>query len=373
MTHPDSLSIRLAHIDDLAALLALENNCFKHDRLSRRSFKHWVQDPKGILLLAEQHAQVIAYGLVWCLQGTRLARLYSMAVSPDARGQGLAFTLLEHLESEARSRQFLTMRLEVDTRNASAIRLYERAGYRIFGEYSDYYDDHGSALRMHKPLRGAAQAKVQRFTPWYEQTTAFTCGPAALMMAMASLKPEIRLSQSLELAIWREATTIFMTSGLGGCHPLGLALAACHQGFSSEVFLNTRDTLFLEGVRSAHKKEVMRRVHEDFVDAAEKQAHLTLRYEEVSDAEIQSKLEQGYAWLVLISTYRLDNKKAPHWVCVSGIDEVCLYVHDPDRSEELTQAIDCQYMPIARKDFSTMASFGRGRLRTAIALKPVDG
>lgn len=364
----NTLHYRIATPDDLDALLALETQCFSHDRLSRRSFRHWLNDPKGILLLAEEGSSVLAYGLVWCLQGTRLARLYSMAVHPDARGRGLAFSVLSQLEGLARERGFLTMRLEVDTRNAAAIGLYERAGYRIFGEYHDYYDDHGDALRMHKPLRGAAQAKVLRRTPWYAQTTAFTCGPAALMMAMASIEPRIQPQQSLELALWREATTIFMTSGHGGCHPIGLALAACRRGFEAEVFINTQEALFLEGVRSAHKKEVMQVVHEDFVAAAQQTPGLTLRYEELNDAEIQAGLDAGRAWLVLISTYRLDNKKAPHWVCVTGSDEVCLYVHDPDFEEEQAQALDCQHLPIARRDFASMASFGRGRLRTAIAL-----
>ncbi|MDX1451458.1 MAG: peptidase C39 family protein [Oleiphilaceae bacterium] len=364
-----ALELRPARMKDLDGLLALEQQCFQHDRLSRRSFRHWIQDAKGILLVLEEGGSIRAYGLVWCLQGTRLARLYSMAVHPEERGRGLAFTLLETLEQHARERGFLTMRLEVDTRNQAAIRLYERSGYRIFGEYHDYYDDHGDALRMHKPLRGAAQAHVQRVTPWYEQTTAFTCGPAALMMAMASLDERVQPSQSLELDLWREATTIFMTSGHGGCHPVGLALAACRRGFSAEVFVNTREPLFLEGVRSAHKKDVMQRVHQDFVSAAEHTPNLQLHYEELNDARIQQGLEQGEAWLVLISTYRLDNKKAPHWVCVSGIDEVCLYVHDPDRDGEEAQAIDCQYLPIARRDFAAMASFGRGRLRTAIALR----
>ena len=130
----NTLHYRIATPDDLDALLALETQCFSHDRLSRRSFRHWLNDPKGILLLAEEGSSVLAYGLVWCLQGTRLARLYSMAVHPDARGRGLAFSVLSQLEGLARERGFLTMRLEVDTRNAAAIGLYERAGYRIFGE-----------------------------------------------------------------------------------------------------------------------------------------------------------------------------------------------------------------------------------------------
>ena len=45
------------------------------------------------------------------------------------------------------------------------------------------------------------------------------------MMAMAALKPEQEMSRRVELQIWREATTVFMTTGHGGCSAHGLALA----------------------------------------------------------------------------------------------------------------------------------------------------
>jgi len=38
-------------------------------------------------------------------------------------------------------------------------------------------------------------------------------------------------SREEEINLWREATTIFMTSGHGGCHPIGLALAASAGNF----------------------------------------------------------------------------------------------------------------------------------------------
>jgi hypothetical protein len=51
------------------------------------------------------------------------------------------------------------------------------------------------------------------------------------MMAMKALDPAMELNRTLELRLWREATTIFMTSGHGGCGPYGLALSAYRRGF----------------------------------------------------------------------------------------------------------------------------------------------
>ena len=42
-----------------------------------------------------------------------------------------------------------------------------------------------------------------------------------------------------------------MTSGHGGCHPLGLALAARQRGFSAETWINLQQPLFVDGVRNA--------------------------------------------------------------------------------------------------------------------------
>lgn len=363
------LNIRVAELDDVDALVAVEQNCFDNDRLNKRSFRRWIQAEHGELWVAEQENLIAGYGLLWCHRGTRQARLYSLAVQPEMRGQGIALKLLDKLEEVAAQRARLFMRLEVAKDNRQAIGLYEARGYRVFGEYVNYYEDHGDALRMQKTIQHVDSRKVERPTPWYQQTTEFTCGPAALLMAMASLGPEIKPDQCLELDIWREATTIFMTSGLGGCHPLGLALAAQKRGFEVSVYLNSKEALFLNGVRSQHKKDIMSLVHKQFLQQVNKTREIKITYQDITQQKISNWLEKGYAVIALISTYRLDGKKAPHWVAITHVDEHCFYVHDPDLDAHNQQAIDCQYVPIARADFSKMSTFGNGRLRTALALK----
>lgn len=366
---PAAVQFRLAVADDLETLLAIENASFSADKLSRRSLRRWIQAEHGILLIAEQNSRAVGYGLVWCHRGTRLARLYSLAVLPECRGHGFAAQLLEQLEKHAAGRGRLFMRLEVASTNHSAIALYERAGYRVFGEYEDYYDDHADALRMQKTIQRYVGATSHRQTPWYQQTTEFTCGPAALMMAMASLRPGVVIDQALELDLWREATSIFMTRGHGGCHPLGLALAAARRGFAAEVTLNTQAVPFIEGVRSAERKAILELVHQQFVDRCLNDPLVTVSYSDVEQQQIIDWLDQDYAVVVLISTYRLDGKKTPHWVTITGYDEHCFYLHDPDPSELEQLAIDCQHIPIARADFAVMSVFGAGRLRTALAIK----
>jgi hypothetical protein len=297
-----------------------------------------------------------------------LARLYSLAIAPEARGRGIAKQLLRALELAAEKQLRLYMRLEVSRNNKAAIELYQSSGYRVFGEYSDYYQDHSDALRMQKKIRYRHADGIALSLPWYQQSTEFTCGPAALMMAMASLDPGVVCQQSLELQLWREATTIFMTTGHGGCHPMGLALAAQRRGFESLVCINTDLPLFVDGVRMPQKKQILTQVHQDFVQAC-RLSGVDVLYREVTQALIEYWMENDYRVLVLISTYRLDGKKAPHWVVITGIDAQCLYVHDPDCDEKEQLPIDCQHIPIARDDFAKMSVFGSQRLRCAVALK----
>lgn len=361
--------IREAKQADIDQLLEIENACFTNDKLSRRSFRRHIQSELADIFVAEMSSnELLAYGLVLKQRGTRLARLYSLAVLPSARGLGLAKALMLALENAASTDERHYMRLEVAKNNHHAIKIYEAAGYSIFGEYLDYYEDHSDALRMQKRIRTMPANAEQRITPWVRQRTEFTCGPAALLMAMASLAQEFDVSLSHEIDIWREATTVYMTSGLGGCHPMGLALAVSRRGFHSEVWLNSDQPLFLDGVRSEHKKEIMTTVHNHFVSQCQAQ-QLPVHYQPVTVADIEQYLRKDCAVIILVSTYRLDGKKSPHWVVVTGADESCLFVHDPHVDEKEQQAaIDCQAIPIAKEDFDKMSAFGVQRLRAAIVV-----
>ncbi|WP_346838353.1 GNAT family N-acetyltransferase/peptidase C39 family protein [Microbulbifer sp. SAOS-129_SWC] len=364
---PPTFTIRPVEAADVPALHALEQACFAGDRLSRRRLRHWVAADNRVFLVAERNDLLLGYVLVLLRRGTRLARLYSLAVGPAGRGQGIGRALLLAAEEAGSHSRRLYMRLEVAEDNRSAIALYQQLGYRTFGSYSNYYENAGNALRMQKRIRYRSENLQQLAVPWYGQTTEFTCGPAAAMMAMAALQRDYQPSVSEELALWREATTIFMTSGHGGCHPIGLALAMAARGFDCSVYLNRDTPLFVDGVRSAGKKAVVQQVDADFRAAARVRG-LPVIEREFTQADLQRWLGEGALALLLISTYRLDGKKVPHWVALTGIDEACLYVHDPDSDDE-DNPLDSQYLPIARDDFAAMSLFGREKLRTAVVVR----
>ena len=233
---------------------------------------------------------VAGYILIIYHPGTRLARIYSIAVSHQQRGSGLAKQLMLAGEQAANESGRLYLRLEVSVDNTPAIKLYETLGYQKFGIYRDYYQDHKDALRYQKRIRRYHDTLQHRSVHWLRQTTPFTCGPAALMMAMHGINRAYQPSREEEINLWREATTIYMTSGHGGCHPIGLALAAKRRQFSVEVWINQTGTLFIDGVRNEEKKQVVELVDNCFKRQAAEQ-EINLHYANITQDALISCIQ----------------------------------------------------------------------------------
>ncbi|MFP3874986.1 MAG: GNAT family N-acetyltransferase/peptidase C39 family protein [Thiohalophilus sp.] len=360
--------IRPATLADLDELVRIENVSFVTDRFSRRNFRYLLTKANACSLVDEEHGRLRGYAMLLFNTGTSLARLYSYAVDPAWRGQGVGQALVSAAESEAVAHDCIALRLEVRRDNTASIRLFEKNGYRPIGTVEDYYEDHMAALRYEKSLAPHLAPDMVR-VPYYEQTLDFTCGPSVLLMAMKALEPGINMDRREELRIWRESTTIYMTSGHGGCGPYGLALAAWHRGFDVEIYVNDKGALFIDSVRSEEKKEVMRLVQEDFVQEL-KNLPVRLEYRPIKVAELQQKFEQGGIPIVLISSYRIYQEKFPHWVVVTGFDEKYIYVHDSfvDYEAQKSQT-DVINMPILKTDFERMARYGKAGQKAVLVIK----
>jgi ribosomal protein S18 acetylase RimI-like enzyme len=357
--------IRSAALGDVDALVALEAVSFNTDRLRRRQFRYLLTKGQADTFVEEREGRLLGYVLSLYSRATAVARLYSIAVAQEAKGQGVGRALVGAAEAAALERERVYMRLEIRADNAASRRLFESLGYRQFGIADDYYEDHAQALRYEKCLVPHLNPDLGR-VPYYEQTLDFTCGSSSLMMAMKALDPEQPFDRSQELRVWREATTIFMTSGHGGCGPHGLALSAHRRGFVAEVYVNDEGVPLLDSVRSPEKKDVMRLVHEDFVSEC-RQAGIPIRHGTLSVEELRQRFLGGGIPLVLISSYRIYEEKFPHWVVVTGFDAHFVYVHDPyvDYADGETQ-VDSINMPIPRREFARMARYGRAGLQAVV-------
>jgi ribosomal protein S18 acetylase RimI-like enzyme len=144
--------IRPATLKDLDNLVALENEGFSGDRISRRSYRYLLTKGHAIILVDDQDGNLRSSCVLLFRQGSLSARLYSIVVALAYRGQGLAKVLVTALEKTMTEQGYKSIFLEVREDNTQAIMLYQKQNYEIFGMYDAYYDDNASAIRMRKTL-----------------------------------------------------------------------------------------------------------------------------------------------------------------------------------------------------------------------------
>jgi ribosomal-protein-alanine N-acetyltransferase len=140
---------------DLPVLTSLERTLFPDYPWSQAQFK---EEIAGIgtsreFLLALNDGSVVGYAGIMVVAAGVPADLLTIAVLPDFRGQGIAQSMLADLESWAKAKRATEVILEVDTKNESAIRLYEFAGYEKISTRANYYGLGVDALVMRKEIK----------------------------------------------------------------------------------------------------------------------------------------------------------------------------------------------------------------------------
>jgi ribosomal protein S18 acetylase RimI-like enzyme len=364
--HP--VSLRLAKLADVSELSSLEESTFAGDRISKRSWRSLVESSSAtVTLIREATAprSLVAAAVVLRRKRSSVARLYSIAVAPAARGTGLAGVLLDDAIARSREAGSAAMRLETRAKNTRAQRFFKDRGFVPLDRKASYYEDGADALRFQKSLwhQGSARGDAALRTPYYGQTLDFTCGPCAVLMAMAALDRQTVLTRAAEIRIWREATTVFMAAGHGGCGPLGLALAAVRRGFHATVYAPSVQTMFIDSVRDPRKKEVIALVEADFrIELAS--THAEIVSESVSPARLAEHLEAGGVPVVLISLWRLHGEKGPHWVVVAGFDGHVFRILDP----MVAPTPGDPGLAVSVEEFRRMSRYGRRRHTAAVII-----
>lgn len=144
--------IRPAKLNDLDRLEILEQSSFFCDAVNRRSMRHFLRSEAALILLDECDGRLRGHVVVRFNARHRIARIYSIAVDRECQGQGVGLALVNAAEAAASERGRSKVRLEISVDNAASQALFKRAGYAVFGEYEEYYEDGGAALRLEKRI-----------------------------------------------------------------------------------------------------------------------------------------------------------------------------------------------------------------------------
>ncbi|WP_421788495.1 GNAT family N-acetyltransferase [Hyphobacterium sp.] len=155
-----AFALRPASSADLDALTGLEARAFAPaDRFPRRNLRRLLASTSAWLGLCESAGAAAGSVIVLFREGSRVARLYSLAVDPAFAGRGVGRALISAAAEEARQRGCLWMRLEVRASNVRAVALYERSGFRLRDTKKDYYADGEAAQIYERALEGDPDLK----------------------------------------------------------------------------------------------------------------------------------------------------------------------------------------------------------------------
>ena len=363
------IRVRKAERGDVDALSELEQRVFATERLSRPSLRRFLKSPSAEVIVARQGDRLAGSAIVLFRPRSVVARLYSIAVAPHIAGRGVGPMLLAAAEAAAVARRCRAIRLEVHVTNHAAISRYRKSGYKQFARHRGYYEDGGDALRFEKRLVPNLPA-LALAPPYFHQTTEFTCGPACMMMALAwaerSAKPG---PAALEFELWREATTIFASSGPGGCEPYGMAVALASHGLRPELYVSRPGPYFLDTVTSAESRRVMRVTQLAFqreAKALDIPSHLT----PVNESVLMRAFDAGSVVIVLVSGYHMVPRGKPHWIFAFGRDGRHVLMHDPAAiRDDQGMAAAAETYAVPWTAFERVTRLGREQLSAAIVIR----
>ncbi|MBU2511202.1 peptidase C39 family protein [bacterium] len=361
--------VRQSNPKDLANLVRLEQIVFSSDRFTKDHVEYMLTRARASIFVVETEGRVIGVAYILWRKNSHSGRLYNFAVDPEYQKKGVGESLLIECETEAVRRSCSQLTLEVRVDNQTGILFYQKHGYESYTTTPNFYDDGAPAIRMVKILKVKVPDRIRNKVPYYAQTLGFTCGPACLIMAMKFFKPEDKYNRTLEMNLWKEATTIFMTSGFGGTGSYGMALAAAKRGFQARIISSSEKTPFVRSVRIPEKKAIIRLIHDDMKHRAIHLGVGSMSYDFTFE-DIKSMLLQGWIPISLISTYRLFGTREPHWVVITGFDSDFVYLHDPSEPVEGEVSLKTRNVKIDHAEFHRMSRYGKDVYRCALFIGP---
>lgn len=107
-----------------------------------------VQDPTREVYLARDESGVAGF-LILCMTGAFVGYIQTICIDPRCRGHGLGSRLIEFAEQRIR-RVSPNIFLCVSSFNVGARRLYQRHGYEVVGELTDYIVKGHSEILLRK-------------------------------------------------------------------------------------------------------------------------------------------------------------------------------------------------------------------------------
>ena len=157
------MSTRVATLEDLDAIMALERASFPSDAWSDAMMREELASPHGWYVVVEEAGRLIGYAGLRAARGAADADIQTITIAAGGRGRGRGRALLTALLEEAARRGVRDVFLEVRADNPVAQALYRSEGFVEVGRRARYYQpDDVDAIVMKLDLGGWVRAPRTR-------------------------------------------------------------------------------------------------------------------------------------------------------------------------------------------------------------------
>lgn len=137
----NNVIIEKAQEMDVDGISSLENICFSHPWTRGMLYNDICENEITEYLVAKTGDMYIGYAGMWIVVDE--AHVTNVCTHPDYRRSGIATQLIKKLMEIAVAKKVNSMTLEVRVSNVSAMKLYEKMGFHIYGKRKNYYSDNG--------------------------------------------------------------------------------------------------------------------------------------------------------------------------------------------------------------------------------------
>jgi ribosomal-protein-alanine N-acetyltransferase len=109
-----------------------------------------IQDPSREVYVARDERELAGF-LILCMTGAFVGYIQTICIHPERRGQGLGSRLVEFAQQRILA-ESPNVFMCVSSFNPDARRLYERLGYQVVGELTDYIVQGHSEILLRKSV-----------------------------------------------------------------------------------------------------------------------------------------------------------------------------------------------------------------------------
>jgi ribosomal-protein-alanine N-acetyltransferase len=109
-------------------------------------FKEELENPHSEYFIAIQNDEIVGFSGIWTSVDD--IHITNIVTKKDKRNTGIGTHLLEYLINISRKKNKLSLTLEVNEKNTSAISLYEKHHFQKVGLRKNYYGQNENAIIM---------------------------------------------------------------------------------------------------------------------------------------------------------------------------------------------------------------------------------